>query len=196
MDYRNLHCQPDPRAYTLVGIHPLPGQWSRKVGLCEAEKEIPTLREHLGVFVRRFSSVLNFLNAWRGRGRWQRRRWWWMGLLPSRRTRWRPLSWDGTRPTFAHPRWIPAWAPRPSRSSPRSSVFGFADTRRGSRNGGSCGLCHGDICRDGAWRALWKSAWNPILDSSSSARLVYVVCTRAHYPPDSIGRIRATEERK
>jgi len=33
MEYRNLRCQPDPRAYTLVGIHPLPGQWSHKVGM-------------------------------------------------------------------------------------------------------------------------------------------------------------------
>jgi hypothetical protein len=33
MEYRNLHCQPDQRAYHLIGIHPLPGQWSRKVSL-------------------------------------------------------------------------------------------------------------------------------------------------------------------
>ncbi|MGA9528948.1 MAG: hypothetical protein WBS24_12615 [Terriglobales bacterium] len=33
LEYRNLHCQPDQRAYSLVGIHPLPGQWSRKVGM-------------------------------------------------------------------------------------------------------------------------------------------------------------------
>jgi hypothetical protein len=33
MEYRNLHCQPDPRAYMPIGIHPLPGQWSRKVGM-------------------------------------------------------------------------------------------------------------------------------------------------------------------
>jgi hypothetical protein len=28
LEYQNLHCQPDPRAYVLVGIHPVPGQWS------------------------------------------------------------------------------------------------------------------------------------------------------------------------
>ena len=29
----NLRCQPDSRDYSLIGIHPLPGQWSRLVGL-------------------------------------------------------------------------------------------------------------------------------------------------------------------
>lgn len=28
LEYNNLHCQPDQRAYVLVGIHPVPGQWS------------------------------------------------------------------------------------------------------------------------------------------------------------------------
>jgi hypothetical protein len=28
--YWNLHCQPDPRAYVLVGIHPIPGLWWNK----------------------------------------------------------------------------------------------------------------------------------------------------------------------
>ena len=28
VQYENLHCQPDERAYVLVGIHPVPGQWS------------------------------------------------------------------------------------------------------------------------------------------------------------------------
>jgi hypothetical protein len=28
LQYENLHCQPDQRAYVLIGIHPVPGQWS------------------------------------------------------------------------------------------------------------------------------------------------------------------------
>lgn len=28
VQYENLHCQPDERAYVLVGIHPVPGLWS------------------------------------------------------------------------------------------------------------------------------------------------------------------------
>ena len=31
--YENLHCQPDLRAYRLVGIHPIPGQWSKAAGI-------------------------------------------------------------------------------------------------------------------------------------------------------------------
>jgi hypothetical protein len=33
LEYRNLHCQPDERAYKLVGIHPFPGNWTTKIGL-------------------------------------------------------------------------------------------------------------------------------------------------------------------
>ena len=37
LEYHNHRCQPDPRAYSLIGIHPLPGKWSRLVAYNKGE---------------------------------------------------------------------------------------------------------------------------------------------------------------
>ena len=41
LEYRNLHCQPDERAYVLVGIHPAPGGWSNAVREQGVNLEMP-----------------------------------------------------------------------------------------------------------------------------------------------------------
>ncbi len=41
LEYRNLHCQPDERAYVLIGIHPEPGGWSKALHEQGVNVEVP-----------------------------------------------------------------------------------------------------------------------------------------------------------